>query len=430
LLTGANLIQMLLLLPIFFAHLEVPIDLHNFVTVADDKGAVTPQFQARILALEAVRLLLENERLDGEICCVLWPRIFAWMEIRERHVSLHPENDSLIAVDLHVSALGLIPSMFKFPEVTNLMWKTPGVRGLLTRAWIALIDHPTRHIEYKLAMGQVLGSFMAVSRQANLEEVVSAAGGTLADLAELIVRSVGGASRLITSQECILEDAPNEEFNRGLVDGILDFVIQALRCEPLMRDALFEAGYMETLLKDVIASTACLPEGKPFVSSLHSVSYMFIAESLVLGAHPDLVCTAIGGHILQAMLTSAAHSLGRPGGSRDAIITEILPGYLAYYSVLNAVDYELDSDSEALLNDLLRLPWIRDTPLSKSWVSCRKLATERWKLVQRWIDDYSSVATCDNMTVPLSRVRNDCTNSPNVVRRTREKEEPQEVLSL
>lgn len=112
------------------------------------------------------------------------------------------------------------------------MWKTPGVRGLLTRAWIALIDHPTRHIEYKFAMGQVLGSFMAVSRQANLEEVVSAAGGTLADLAELIVRSVGGASRLITSQECILEDAPNEEFNRGLVDGILDFVIQALRCEP------------------------------------------------------------------------------------------------------------------------------------------------------------------------------------------------------
>jgi hypothetical protein len=105
---------MLLPLPVFFAHLEVPIDLHNFVTVADDKGAVTPQFQAGILALEAVRLLLENERLDGEICCVLWPRIFAWMEIRERHVSLHPENDSLIAVDLHVSALGLIPSMFNF----------------------------------------------------------------------------------------------------------------------------------------------------------------------------------------------------------------------------------------------------------------------------------------------------------------------------
>jgi hypothetical protein len=173
-----------------------------------------------------------------------------------------------------------------------------------------------------------------------------------------------------------------------------------------------------------------LLEGKTFVSSLHSVSYVFIAESLVLGAHPDLVCTAIGGHLLQAMLTSTANSLGRLGGSRDAILTEILPGYLAYYSVLNAVDYELDSDSEALLNDLLWLPWIRDTPLSKSWVSCRKLAAEQWKLVQRWICDYSSVATCNNMTVPPSRVINDCSNSPNVVRRTGEKEEPQEVLSL
>ncbi|KAJ7241659.1 hypothetical protein C8J57DRAFT_1244605 [Mycena rebaudengoi] len=392
---GLNLSQKRLFLPVFFAHLAILEDHYNIITAVDDDRLVTPQFLAGNMALRGVRFLLDGGLLDVDICCTLWPRLFAWFEILERHARLHPQDDPMLDVDLRLMVLSFIPTLLRYPAVKALADDTPGYLRLLTVAWRVLLDHPTHRIEHKRTMGQLLGVFMDVSRKCNLDEVISAAGGSLGDLADLLIRSLGVASRLITSPRSFAENLATEEFDRWLVDGILGFVHQSLRCYSLLRGTLLEAGYMEALIIDVVASVPCSP-GRVLNSQM--LSYEFIEESLILARDPDLVCTAIKGQLLMAILMPASRGLGARGGFRDKIVSDILPGYLVYYSVLDAVEDNLDSTTEDLLHNALDSPHVRDAPLGKFWHSWRRLAAERMELVRNWEDEgYIYLATCDNV---------------------------------
>ncbi|KAJ6526751.1 hypothetical protein B0H19DRAFT_1243466, partial [Mycena capillaripes] len=393
-----NLGQTFLLLPVFFAHLKVPEDCNNIETTMDDKGTHnTPQAQAAFLAVEGLRVLAINGLLDGDIFYALWPRLFAWLEIQERHARLHPHGNTRINIDVRLSALTFVPIMVTYPEVHALASETPRARRLFTIAWhVLLYDQPTQvHPEYKLAMGHVLGRFMKPTDETNLEEIVGGAGGSLSDLAELLVRSIiNGGSRLITSPEAAAENFATEEFDRAFVDGILEFMSQALCCRPLLRDALLEAEFMEALVKDIVASSICSAD-RTRVS--HSIAFKFIAESLEMEARPDLMCAAIRGQLLTAIVTSASRG-PIVGGFRDKIIRDILPGYLAYYSVLATVQSDLNPETEELLNDFLGLHWVRETPFAEFWHSWRKLAEERFDVLKSWADQgYISVVMCENM---------------------------------
>ncbi|KAJ7431627.1 hypothetical protein B0H11DRAFT_2298130 [Mycena galericulata] len=363
---GIRLSHTLLLLPVYFAHLEIRSRPSEIITVKDNHGTPTPQFQAACTAIEGVKRLLANQMLDSDVCLELWPRFFRWVEIREKHVWKNPREDLLGDLNLHLSALSFIPKMLSHPPVRALASRTSGVRGFLTRAWILFLDHQEIGPEFKLTIGDLLDSFMDASQPQNLREVVDSSGGSLWTLSELLVKTVSTAT-----------SAPEE------------------------RHALSEEGFIQVLVQDLISSAA---DSVPEISPLQSRSYAFISQELVAVGHPDLIRRAIASDILIAILSSVFVGAGDGKDHREVILRDILPGYLAYYSVLDAVESSLlkFSNEVKLFSDA---PHVRDGPLGSIWRFFRMLATERLELMTWWDRNYVSLDACDNMKAGILLIR-------------------------
>ncbi|KAJ7475526.1 hypothetical protein B0H11DRAFT_2281795 [Mycena galericulata] len=392
---GIRLSHTLLLLPVYFAHLEIRSRPSEIITVKDNHGTPTPQFQAACTAIEGMKRLLANQMLDSDVCLELWPRFFRWVEIREKHVWKNPREDLLGDLNLHLSALSFIPKMLSHPPVRALASQTSGVRGFLTRAWILFLDHQEIGPEFKLTIGDLLDSFMDASRPENLREVMDSSGGSLWTLSELLVKTVS------TATSAPGERSDESEFDRTLVGGVLRFASQALQCEPSLRHALSEEGFIQVLVQDLISSAA---DSVPEISPLQSRSYAFISQELVAVGHPDLIRRAIASDILIAILSSVFVGAGDGRDHREVILRDILPGYLAYYSVLDGVESSMlkFSNEVKLFSDA---PHVRDGPLGPIWRSFCMLATERLELMTWWDRNYVSLDACDNMKAGVLLIR-------------------------
>ncbi|KAJ7935930.1 hypothetical protein B0H13DRAFT_2261982 [Mycena leptocephala] len=243
-------------LPAFYINLDPA----GIPKLDDEKPNINAMERA-LVATEGI-YFLQNPTCSVPVSAVrdIWPRYWAWIEFFQIYVTITtPEQrlrlhlgelelkSSLSVVQIREFELGsnVVQFMASFEDSTllfNLFGATSGVRALLARNWVLLVRHknlPARDVGLDQVFTCLNGpGHLDASQPAGLEEFIEGAGGTIADLASLIVQTI---AVLVPGRKPSIARLPLK-----FLRTILTFVIATdhigTEHTPRLCHALWEAG--------------------------------------------------------------------------------------------------------------------------------------------------------------------------------------------
>ncbi|KAJ7088233.1 hypothetical protein C8R43DRAFT_1244816 [Mycena crocata] len=365
------------ILPALYANLD-PARIPN--TDMDDGNLITDAVECAITATHAL-CLLQNPHPSIPVAAILdiWPRYWAITTAKQRsHVRITGMSEFELG-----SNVVLFMASFDDKRVCNLFGATPGVRVLLARNWFLLVQPEgsgARGIDIGLdkvfkGLDQVFKSVsepgLNASQSAGLEEYAEGAGGTVRDLASLIVESitvlVPNGKPSIAGQSLKFIWAIVTFVNVAAIDDTDDPMTS-------FRVALWETGFVESLTK-VMHNVA---ENKDTMAKETVVTCSWLLGTAF--AYPGLVEEALRAGLLPALLRCVL----LPKDRIEDIVNGILQNLLNY-GVVRRIEGALP-DTEAMIG----------SPLAKSqtWVDFIGLARKRISISKA----LSDCIACDNMT--------------------------------
>ncbi|KAJ6551776.1 hypothetical protein B0H19DRAFT_178485 [Mycena capillaripes] len=376
-------------LPAFYANLD-PAVIPNM----DDAKPNTNVIGCALAATEGL-YLLQNPGRALPVAAVrdIWPRYWAWIEFFQIYVTI-TTTEQRLRLGLRELELGLrefelgsnvvqFMASFNDPTLCNLFGATPGVRVLLARNWLLLVRREAS-AGRDTGLDQVFQclngpSHLDASQPAGLEEFAEGAGGTIEDLASLIVRTI---AVLVPSRKPSIARLPLK-----FVWAILTFVVAA---DHIGTDqttglctALWEVGFVESLTmvmhnlaeNTISNATQTLEDCCLLLPDAFQCSSRCVEEALKAGLLPALLLCAI-----------------RPGFNLE-FLEFPLNGI-----VENLLTYDVVRKIEGALLDIEDV--VGTSPLAKSkiWADFIDLAQERVGIYQA----FSNCIACDNMTCAVT----------------------------
>jgi hypothetical protein len=120
----------------------------------------------------------------------VWPRIWSWVNYIHIHWDHLPEIALPLDVIFYIDFL-VFAGRFRCDPQTCALMSTPGFRTLVAKAWtfLPVIVEPHRLALVTTVLGFVLGD-LNNRDSAHLEEIIEGAGGSLSDLAILVVKYI------------------------------------------------------------------------------------------------------------------------------------------------------------------------------------------------------------------------------------------------
>ncbi|KAJ7261224.1 hypothetical protein C8J57DRAFT_1719926 [Mycena rebaudengoi] len=354
-----------LFLPVFFAILDptTPNEL-DFI-----RHALESTIARALLALRALATGRKAFELQEEASVDIWPRAWKWMHFMDTYRDLLPEASTK---DIYAQFLQLIMDLSDHPETKELINTTPGVRVVIARAWAIFIGIDNFMGETGFHdVCRYLGHDLNVSNPKNLEEVIEGAGGSMQDLASLIIlhirRVIGGF--FLVGVVGILDDADNEgDFKKillslGIVKALTSVVCYLVGTTDRLAGATAIINDCLTLMSRIFTSRAaptCLPDALR-TGLLRAICVCTIA-------HPSLY-----EHM-------------------ESLLREVLPPAMIYHSVISCMPAALiEADGSA------RVPQFTRSELFKDWERLVGLAQERLVVFQDYeAGAYPSTTACNN----------------------------------
>ncbi|KAF7335382.1 MYND-type domain-containing protein [Mycena venus] len=243
----------LLFLPVFYVNLD-PAGIPNM----DDIGLNTHAMACALASTEGIYFLQNPGKFLPDAAVIdIWPRYWAWIECFQIYATMTSGRPSpslgLREFELGSNVVQFMASFHNSQTLFKLFGATPGVRVLLARNWSLLVQREAgraRDVGLDQVLQCVNGSCpIDASEPAGLEEFVEGAGGTINDLASLIIQSI---TALIPSRKPPITRLPLK-----FVGAILAFVIATDRISEsraeddeslfLLCSALCEGGFVKTL---------------------------------------------------------------------------------------------------------------------------------------------------------------------------------------
>ncbi|KAF8208391.1 hypothetical protein K438DRAFT_1813918 [Mycena galopus ATCC 62051] len=171
-----------LFLPVFYANLDcarIPIgDVGH-----DDPSIFTAgPVHSAMISLQQIHSMVLLIPLPSSIFSDLWPRLWKWEQFFDAYRFTDDETGPGIAFVKFVSLF--LPDKVASAVLTS----TPGLRRMVARSWVVLLRTANSAVAYGFdGLTIILHSEIVVTSLADTEEFIDGAGGSLDDLASLIV---------------------------------------------------------------------------------------------------------------------------------------------------------------------------------------------------------------------------------------------------
>ncbi|KAJ7643439.1 hypothetical protein DFH06DRAFT_599053 [Mycena polygramma] len=321
----------------------------------------------------------------------LWPRLWAWVQFIDTYREQFPEDG---AAGSEFINLVLVFTSFYKPHLAA----TPGLRRVMARAWAPILRcaNPVRVVLGMEALTTTLFSVLKLRNRSDTEEIVEGAGGSLANLADLVV----GYLDRITFDRGTQQLPVNYQQHR--FDGtIFDFIndvdhVMAQGTSPSdgntlapFASALLSCGVVTSLtelLKTFFPAAAT--QFQDFPPLLHR---SLVALNQILFTAPTgrkAMMDALHAGLLQVIVLCGTRSDFVP--PLKSLVENVLQSTLVhYYEVLH-----LETHIPAAVA-LIQRKSFQDSSVSEAWNRFLVLASERVAILHT-VDNESRLKACDN----------------------------------
>lgn len=370
--------QRFLILPVLYVNLDEA----GIPSPAElDDEAWPSSVQLADLALAGLHFVLTSPAFPTDTLIHFWPRVWAWMEF------LHIHNDCIPNFDMAKAATYL-----KFSTILNcfhdhgpmerLVEKQVGLQALCTRAWMLSLGvvEDQRDAIFSQTSCMLL---LDASIPKNFQEILDEAGGSLYDLAALVVKHLELAN-------------PRLPAHSMFFGGALTFLDQTNDHGGPFAVALLENGVVAALVKAVcdldgatgilgIPSTrlACMELIQRSLST--SPGYTWMEDALRAGLLRVLaMCGGLGASEVRAAAVA-----------RELLI--LLMRSMVYYPVVLRMK-QCFHDVERLASS----PAFLRSPISADWKKLKKLVGTRLEILEQFeTGKHPSLKACDNLEVGI-----------------------------
>lgn len=333
---------------------------------------------------------LTDSDTHGPTIVQAWPGVFKWSafffagRVQHQSVKLEVKKSNLDIISAAWYALSRSDSARK------VMSATKGSIEIATQMWVmedkgnlpSLVNIPTA--------SAALDALLKDAQGPALDRVVGAAGGGADNVAQLML------SRLRTSINGTLAyDAPTVVY--------LDLIGHLSRKpEHALRHAFLSSNTIALCTKIAVTVSTMLNRGggPPILLDVMVAAFGYLTNCLESTDGFTWVSQSIQAGLLTAFVDCSPHYSKLDPDDCDMVLTivrDILPKYLVYRSVIQAVDgtiRKLDHESHRQLVEK-SIAW-------DIWMKFHKLALERYMVTLQATAMKGKAATCDNVHVSLS----------------------------
>ncbi|KAJ7487934.1 hypothetical protein FB451DRAFT_1167403 [Mycena latifolia] len=383
-----------LLLPVFYANLD-PLGVPTAAEMAADATAhrVCTTSAMALLALRAI-YPLQNIPLDA--FPEVWERVWAWADFFDTYSDHLPWLD--LPPNMCVRLVFFIGEFQWHKPARDIIATTEGFRTMLVRAW-ALLLRGTAPPELAALVYHIICNFiqdgMRPGDPANLAELIDGAGGSLDDLALLLVAFI---EHILPSRDTVVTAAI--AFYLDAAVGLMaDAELQSMKKE------MTSASYVITVLGPLVAALARHGVVRALTTMACALSHSSVCgrtldkcltildRILTSGSSYRLLPEALESGLLIALVSAGKSDIGDQHNNLTPFITRTLSASLVHYHVLlwmGAALYEVQ--------DLVQSHAFQVSKIFDKWQRFSALAHERLGLLESFNAKESvAYSACDNL---------------------------------
>ncbi|KAJ7172977.1 hypothetical protein C8R43DRAFT_978099 [Mycena crocata] len=363
--------QLRLFIPAFYANLDSRDILGLRRQLETDVTGAQNRISKAVLALKGLSEL--QEHLVSRACSEVWSSAWKWIQFLDECV----EGNKL-----HPLFLSTIVALSQDEDTATIIKVTLRVHVLIAKVWVAAVDDA----QTPEPLWHDLCVF--IIHQANpgepkyLREFIEGAGGSIDNLASLIVkhirRAIPDKTHTARNEDGFTLLAPFKLLEAvGIVDG------------PLT-SALARQGIVKCMAAAVCAlSRSSIPSAKQLIPLSIAVILAHISE---FPGFP-YVKEALDGGLLRAIVLSASRPDPILAVPLNYLLNTILPESLVYLLVLSSLRCALDDATEPS-ND----SDFRSSSFFRAWSSFVEVANERMEVMKQYeTGELAAHRACDNL---------------------------------
>ncbi|KAJ7492916.1 hypothetical protein B0H11DRAFT_2006628 [Mycena galericulata] len=369
-----------LLLPAFYANLD-PAKTHLL-----EHQEILSSVEAKcvIMAFVAVQGLSVIKDMPPESYPDLWPGLWSWSQLIMKHDYCLPTFEGYRPSEVHITILQVFRILHSDRETAKIINEAPGIRVLVARVW-ALLARPDEWAPGIRTSGfETICHFlrwgMDVSNMRHHEDLIEGSGGTMADLASLVVKFVTYLA------------SDHRKKSIFFLDNALAFIDQTelLRKEFLV--ALLSHGIVRALV--TVIRQLSTADGPMADQALDPAFRMLTIKMLTPPGHVWLI-EALDAGFLALFATCLLNPKLISEARWKESITANLSRHLIYRSVLLQVGVSLAGVTLLLDNSASR--GSPNSPLWKAWDEINKVLLGQLPLLKYYDSpEYTAMRACDN----------------------------------
>ncbi|KAJ6570045.1 hypothetical protein DFH09DRAFT_1277685 [Mycena vulgaris] len=379
------------LLPVFFANLDpagIPTSTELDLFRADTIDVVS----RAILSVNVVF----HTRLPMDVGPSLWSRVWHW----SRFIHAHWEHLTRILIFdelvFYTDFLVFAGGFHDHPATYAMMSTTPGFRMMVAKAWtfLADLDEPNK---LEMVLNDLCGFIVDsnVREPANLTEFVEGAGGTLDDLADVVIKYI---------HTVIARPAPKAIPNSTVhyIRGLFAFIADAdlypkegklwkvVPLGPLCTVLIYEE-FVEALMAVIMSLTTA---SAPDTGLALDEAFMLLRRILTTPPGTIWLEEAIDGGLLRAVVTCATLGCARKINHHlRFILRRVISCGLVWYHIASLLEYSL-----AAVKGLVTAEVFQRCDIYALWEDFISLADERQSLVAGFDSaEFIFSKACDNL---------------------------------
>ncbi|KAJ6605427.1 hypothetical protein DFH09DRAFT_1121380 [Mycena vulgaris] len=369
-----------LVVPAFFVHLDLK-KLHDIDADIDSCSAVLGISNAYAAICGLAVLDLSPELLQH-----CWAPVWAWAQFLTQNAhALAPRVPVHEVFIMTLSMLGTFDH--QDPHTVKLLEDLSEFRSFVARCWSGIVQMDDSQRKFRNVAMQDIWYFirngMDVSDTSHLADLIQGSGGTLADLADLVVKFVG-----------LLSVEDGDQFFSSLKYG-LAFMTRAEMADGNFRAEMLSAGVVHTLTK--VACGFCEStnlDGHVDVDDALESSFEMLRSMLASDPGYIWINEALAAGLLRAIVVFASKPGHVSAEMLESILWTILARHAVYYSVLVCIELALHE-----LADLVAAKSFQTSKLYPVWMRLIRLVELRLEQIRFYeSENYTSMKACDNMS--------------------------------